>query len=199
MRTFIAIDLPADLKQQLASLQQELQRALQEPGLDRSLGWTTPDKMHLTLRFLGETGDHQRTKIIDGLGAVLKEQPGFTLCLEGLGAFPTWPRIRVLWAGVAGDRMRLAHLQAEVEQVSQAAGFLAETKAFSPHITLARVERNANSRSLGDFLQVWAEHKGRLVFAPWPVDELIFMKSDLRPGGAVYTPLARIDLAGGRA
>jgi 2'-5' RNA ligase len=197
MRTFIAIDLPADLKQQLASRQQELRTALRPLNCERDLSWTTPDKMHLTLRFLGETTDLQRSQIIAELETALANQRVFHLQLSGLGAFPTWPRMRVLWTGIEGDRVHLDHLQTKVEQIAQNAGFPAEPKSFSPHITLARVGRNATNtsvRRIGEFIRTWSEQKKDLHTDAWQVDELIYMKSDLRPNGAVYTALAKLEM-----
>lgn len=195
MRTFIAIDLPDPLKAQMETLQTEMLRALHPRGGDRALKWVDVQKVHLTLRFLGETDDRQREEIGHHLQRIVRDQPPFDLSLTGVGVFPTWPRLRVLWTGVGGEVENLKQLQAEVEQAAQACGFTAEDKDFSPHITLARTDRNASSqqiREIGEFLRRWAQTNGDRTWGAWRVDELIHMRSQLQPTGAVYTPLRRL-------
>ncbi|MBX2998679.1 MAG: RNA 2',3'-cyclic phosphodiesterase [Caldilineaceae bacterium] len=194
MRTFIAIDLPELLKKQMGALQVEIQGALGEDG---ALNWANPQKMHVTLRFLGETDDRQRDHLAHRLKKIAQDQSPFDLHLVGIGAFPNWPRMRVLWTGIEGDLTQLKQLQAEVEKAAQACGFAAEERAFSPHITLARVDRNAATRQvqhMGEFLRGWAQTSGKRKWGSWRADELIHMRSQLQPDGAVYTPLRHFPL-----
>lgn len=192
MRTFIAIDLPASLKAEIDALQTEIREALRPQGGDRALNWVNVQKVHLTLRFLGETEDRQRQQIGLILQEIAQDQPPFDLHLTGIGVFPNWPRMRVLWVGVGGEVERLKQLQAKVESAAREGGFAAEENSFSPHITLARVDRNAANqqvRTMGEFLRSWAQTRGNRTWGSWRVDELIHMQSELRPSGAIYTPL----------
>jgi RNA 2',3'-cyclic 3'-phosphodiesterase len=84
-------------------------------------------------------------------------------------------------------------LQRAVEQIAQNSGFQAEDKAFSPHITLARVERNAPGaalQQLGQSLSTWAAEEVKRPLGNWTVHEVVHMRSQLRPEGPIYTPLA---------
>ncbi|MEZ4637143.1 MAG: RNA 2',3'-cyclic phosphodiesterase [Caldilineaceae bacterium] len=132
MRTFIAIDLPAAVKQEMRALQRRLQNDLRPIGGDRLFKWTNPDKVHVTLRFLGETSDTQVDQIHADLRRITADAIPFALNLDGIGVFPNWPRVRVLWAGVSGELAALHRLQQAVETAAQAAGFVAEDKSFSP-------------------------------------------------------------------
>jgi RNA 2',3'-cyclic 3'-phosphodiesterase len=195
MRTFIAIDLPGVLKTEIKLLQQKIQAAVQPFPAQRHLRWVAPDKIHLTLRFLGETTPAQRAEVTASLGEVAAASASFHLHLAGIGVFPSWPRMRVLWTGVGGDVAELKALQAATEKIAQQTGFAAEQKSYAPHITLARVDRNAAAadlRQLGEFLKSWAGEAGSERWGEWRVDELVYMHSQLRSEGALYTPLAHL-------
>ncbi|MBI1295142.1 RNA 2',3'-cyclic phosphodiesterase [bacterium] len=196
MRTFIAIDLSPAVKQQVRTLQQRLQSALRPLGGDHLLKWTKPDKVHVTLRFLGDTGEVQTRCMAEELGRITSEMAPFALQLGGIGVFPNWPRLRVLWVGVDGAMAALHRLQQAVEAAAQAAGFTAEDKSFSPHITLARMGNSARSeevRRIGEFLRTGSAQETTLT-ATWRVEEIVHMQSQLRPEGAVYTPIEHFAL-----
>jgi 2'-5' RNA ligase len=197
MRTFIAIDLSPDIKQQMRTLQRRLQSDLRPLGGDRLLKWTNPDKVHVTLRFLGDTSEVQTRRMAEDLRRITSEMAPFGLQLGGIGVFPNWPRLRVLWVGVEGELAALHRLQQAVEAAAQAAGFAAEDKSFSPHITLARVGKEARGedvRRIGEFLRSRSAQETPLAEA-WRVEEIVHMQSQLRPEGAVYTPIQHFSLA----
>lgn len=197
MRTFIAIDLSPDIKQQMRTLQRRLQSDLRPLGGDRLLKWTTPDKVHVTLRFLGDTSEVQTRRMAEDLRRITSEMAPFGLQLGGIGVFPNWPRLRVLWVGVEGELAALHRLQQAVEAAAQAAGFAAEDNSFSPHITLARVGKEARGedvRRIGEFLRSRSAQETPLAEA-WRVEEIVHMQSQLRPEGAVYTPIQHFSLA----
>ena len=197
MRTFIAIDLSPDIKQQMRTLQRRLQSDLRPLGGDRLLKWTNPDKVHVTLRFLGDTSEVQTRRMAEDLRRITSEMAPFGLQLGGIGVFPNWPRLRVLWVGVEGELAALHRLQQAVEAAAQAVGFAAEDKSFSPHITLARVGKEARGeevRRIGEFLRSRSAQETPLAEA-WRVEEIVHMQSQLRPEGAVYTPIQHFSLA----
>lgn len=195
MRTFIAVEIPGQLQEALQSVGGELTVRLTGQKLNRALRWSDAGKYHLTLRFLGETIDGQRQCVGEMLANVAAQCPPFALTLGGLGAFPTWPRMRVLWVGVAGDVRALQGVQGKIEAGVQGCGFAAEHQRFHPHVTLARTNQNADDRLIaqtGALLAAQTELAQSL--GQWEVSELALVRSDLRPEGAVYTPLERFRL-----
>ena len=198
MRTFIAIELDGSLASFVAETQAMLQRIL-SPASNRLVRWTHPEKAHLTLRFLGETDEDARRRITAELARVAADHDGLRLGLNKLGCFPKPQQPSVLWLGFSGDLEALQTLQSAVEMVARSAGFVAEKRAFKPHLTIGRVQRNAASaalRRLGEeFARIAAMQD--VVSPPVEVDELVYMRSDLQPTGAVYTPLARFSLGSG--
>lgn len=97
-----------------------------------------PAAWHLTLRFLGDTDADRHRRMVDGLRA-MAGSPAFDLSFGGLGAFPRGARASVLWVGVEEGARELRTLAAGAEEAARRAGFAAEEKPFSPHLTISRV------------------------------------------------------------
>jgi 2'-5' RNA ligase len=110
--------------------------------------------------------------------------------LRGLGVFPNWQRPRVLWAGV--DCAALNELAATVEAAVVALGCAPEPRPFHPHVTLGRVDVPRHWSRLESLLRAHASDD----FGAGPLPELIALRSDLRPGGALYTKLWAIPFRG---
>jgi 2'-5' RNA ligase len=201
MRTFLALELPARSQQQVATVQQRVEHHLRQARLALPFTWTPAEKTHITLRFLGETTDAQYKDILNSLPAVASQAAPFQLTLHGLGCFPNFRRPRVLWIALQGDLDALHQLQRPVEQLVQQAGFPAEERPFSPHLTIARTRRDATPAALAKAGQAVSELAQALAVDPqllpattFTVQELIWMRSELLPGGARYTALARFGL-----
>lgn len=201
LRTFVALELPAAVKRALAHEQARVQKALAEQALPPALRWSPVENIHLTLRFLGDTGSAQQGRLIAGLTAAAQAWAPFSLTVGGPGCFPNCRAPRVLWQGVDGDLTSLGQIQAEVERLVQELGFAGEERPFSPHLTLARARREADR----DALQQTGRVVAGLAAEPQPpgltfnVDHLVYFHSDLRAGGSVYTPLATLAFGRGAA
>ncbi|MBW4093808.1 MAG: RNA 2',3'-cyclic phosphodiesterase [Proteobacteria bacterium] len=140
MRLFVAIDLPWELREQLAGL---AWRGI--PGAR----WVPVENYHLTLRFIGETQGWQAEEIDHALAALRGK--AFPLTLAGVGTFAKAGRATQLWAGVERNPP-LEHLQAKIETALQRAGLAPERRRFVPHVTLARLD-NAAEMKLAGFVQ----------------------------------------------
>jgi 2'-5' RNA ligase len=118
--------------------------------------------------------------------------PSFQIQLSGLGVFPNPARTQVVWAGITGDMDRLSQLQKNIEVEMEKHGFPREKRAFSPHLTLARVRNQATSdekKRLGDLVAGTP-----VTGSTMPVDSVNLMKSQLTKQGALYTRLGSIRL-----
>ncbi len=185
LRAFIAIEFSPALREQFAAIIAALSRATP----NRAVSWVKADNIHLTLKFLG---DIPQTHIAP-IGVALKEAASpfdpFSFSVSGLGCFPNLKRPRVLWAGIdpAGAKS-LIELQAAVEQQLAALPYPPEERAFSPHITLGRVRREARPEDAvkaGEAVRA----QSKVELGSELVNAVTLMKSDLRSGGPVYTPL----------
>jgi 2'-5' RNA ligase len=194
MRTFIALELPQSIQAFVVTRQEALQDAL-SPDARKLLRWTPAAKAHLTLRFLGETDGAQCERLGAALSTAGASHGPLSLALEGAGCFPHCAKPSVLWLGLRGDLESLGALQAKVDTAAQSAGFAPEPRPFAPHLTIARVHRTgsaADRRQLGDeFRHAAPALPASPVFI---ATEFIHMQSQLKPAGAVYTPLARFQL-----
>ena len=192
LRLFTAVELPPGVRQQLA----ELIAALSADLPRGSVRWVRPEGIHLTLKFYGEvSGDKLPGLQAVVTGAAAGVRP-LALEMSGLGVFPNLSRPRVIWAGLAGELDRLKALQRAVEAASRPLGFEPEARGFTPHLTLGRVEpgwRPADRLSL----EAAFARLGPGVRGAFAAGTLALMRSDLRPGGAVYTPQLAVKLVGG--
>ena len=103
------------------------------------LRWVAPDRLHLTVKFLGSTPEHVVPALITVLQSVAHRHVGVPMVVRGAGAFPTLRQPSVVWAGV-DPAPRLELLQHDVEAALADLGFPLEGRTFRPHVTLARVK-----------------------------------------------------------
>ncbi|MQX36591.1 RNA 2',3'-cyclic phosphodiesterase [Roseospira navarrensis] len=171
MRLFLGLAPPPDLRAELAAL------AIGLPGAR----WVEADNLHLTLRFLGEV-DPARGEDLDGALRTLKAAPA-PVRLQGIGTFGQGRKVHTLWVGAARDPA-LMHLHGRVEAAAQRAGFPAEGRKFTPHVTLARL-RHPDSARLEGFI---AAHNDR-AFPPFTADAVVLYRSHLTRDGAHYEML----------
>jgi 2'-5' RNA ligase len=202
MRTFVAIEMPASVRQVVADVQQRLAHSLAAASMPNLVRWTAPQHLHLTLRFLGETSDAQRLLVERELASRLPVQPACALALHQLGVFPNWRRPNIIWVDFAGATTQLLRVQSAVERAVQAVGFAAEERPFTPHLTIGRVARDAGPparQQLGERVQREQAHCAAQLAAAaahFTAEAVAFVQSDLRPSGPIYTTLASYSLKG---
>lgn len=184
IRAFIAVELPDALRQEVASLQNDLQSA----GAD--IKWVETNNLHLTLKFLGNIEEAQVPALKEALETATRPLTPFTLHLEGIGAFPRTTSPRVVWVGVTEGEKPLVELAQAVGNACSGLGFPAEDRPFSAHLTIGRVRSRDRLAPLIKKLQV-AEFRGG---TPAPIGKVILFQSTLSPHGPAYTPLAEIPL-----
>jgi len=185
IRTFIAIELTEEILRSL----REIQKRLQDTPAERYVRWVRPGGIHLTLKFLGNVPASRIEAITEGMQRACVGIEPFSLDVGELGCFPNPRRPRVIWVGVQEDTGQLARLQRAIEDEMKALGYPPEKRAFHPHLTLARTRKGTRSRE--------QEELGRLIrdivvgkLGRMQVERVSLMRSDLQPGGAVYTELA---------
>ncbi len=185
LRTFLAIELPVDVRSAIVREAQRLSRML--AAHSNVLSWARPDNLHVTVRFFGATLESQMAGIRQTVERAVSTRPSFDIAIGGFGAFPDLRAPRVLWAGVNGD---VAALTALVEGVGVAVvplGFPQEGKPFHPHLTVARVRRAY--RDVGSTLNAAGVFTAPVTCGRVPVERVALFRSDRRPTGSVYTKL----------
>ena len=184
IRAFIAIELPENLRREIASLQEKLRST----GAD--VKWVEPSNLHLTLKFLGNVEEAQASALIEALKSPVESYSAFPMRLEGIGAFPGTTSPRVIWVGTSEGGEALKKLAANVEKVCTQLGFPSEERPFSGHLTVGRVRSKDRLAALVKELQIVEFQAGARMLA----DRLILFRSTLFPKGSIYTSLAEFPI-----
>lgn len=177
MRCFVALDLPAPVRNHLADVAASLRGRF-------DVKWVAKDQLHLTLLFAGELPDENAAPLAEVVREV--ELPPLSLSLHELGAFPPRGIPRVVWVGLAGDVEALTALQQELANGAEPLGVARERRGFVPHVTLGRVKSQFGALALLDELKKAGE---RLKTKPFAPTALVLYQSELQRSGPVHTPL----------
>lgn len=191
VRSFIAIELPQEVKTCLSDLERELKR-----GRHSAIKWVSPEGIHLTLKFMGNVETDRLGAVVKAIREAGEGIVSFHLELGELGAFPNFVRPHVAWVGLKGELDRLISLQKRLDSLLSPLGFPAEERPFSPHLTLSRVRDDisvTDRQSFGQLLQK-TKFEGGCGFL---VESVNLMRSQLTPAGAIYTPLDSVPLLKG--
>ncbi len=189
LRVFIAIEFP---KATLDSIEKQTARLRQTLGND-VIRWIPTHNLHLTLKFIGDVAAPHIDFIKQMLAREAESHQSFDLQLGGLGSFPTSRRPRLLWVGIHAPA-NLAALQKGIEAGASRLGYQQEERPFSPHLTIGRARQNVGLpeqqkiRAAVDAVQLGNIGTAR-------IDSVHLFKSDLQPGGSVYTKLFSAQLS----
>ena len=183
LRLFIAVDVPDAVKARLAGDVARFRGSVPQAK------WTGSDGWHVTLKFLGTTWPRLVETVREAMTAAAAEVKAFPSAVTNLGAFPSPGRARVIWAGLSDPDGRFAALAKRLDDLL-AEDFDAESRPFTPHLTLARLSPSRDIREFAPGLVGAA-----VASEPFEVDRLILYQSHLSPKGATYQPLLETPLA----
>lgn len=188
MRLFVAIEIPDQVRENLRVVLRDLGAGA--PGsAGAGLRWVTVKNLHITLKFIGEIADEQFHPICAALNTVIS--PPAPLELDGLAFSPSEKRARVLWLQIRASA-ELSRLAASVEGALEPLGIERERRAFTPHLTLARLK---NPRVPAELRKAVAE--GRHCSAGhFRASEFRLIESKLKSSGAEYTTRRTFPLVG---
>jgi RNA 2',3'-cyclic 3'-phosphodiesterase len=191
VRLFVALEIPSDIRVKLAAVIKEL-RALEPPSsaqTKQKVRWVRPENLHVTLKFIGEAAPEKLDAIHTTLSTVRYSQP-IEVHFQGLGFFPNERRARVLFVSIEASP-NLTLIAGDVDQGLEKLGFPRETREFTPHLTLARIEPPGMPRELQAAVQKHAARE----FGMLRTQEFHLIESKLKPSGAEYTTLRSFPFA----
>jgi 2'-5' RNA ligase len=183
MRTFIAVELNEEIKKKIEEVESLLKKT------ETLVSWVKPGNVHVTLKFLGEVTENRLEEIYSGTVKALSGARSFNLRLKNLGCFPNLTRPRVVWVGVDKGEEELSEMQKRIEEELYKVGFPKEERKFSAHLTIGRVKSPKNIEKLVELIE-----KTSFETEEVKVKEVVVMKSQLHPLGAIYTPMKKINL-----
>ncbi len=190
IRSFIAIELPDEFRLELGQLEARL-----KSGEPPWVKWVDTHSIHLTLKFLGNVAVDRTGEITRAMGETAQGIPPFQLEIKDLGVFPNLKRVQVAWVGIRGEVDKLVQLQQRIESNLARLGFTPESRAFTPHLTLARLHNRASSDERQRFGQLIADTKFEA--STIKVDAINLMRSQLTREGAIYSRISSVRLKRG--
>lgn len=183
MRTFVAIELPKDLRRRIQELLEVLKPATS------SVRWARSEGIHLTLKFIGEVSAEQVEQVKTNLASVPMPSP-IPIAIRGAGYFPNERSPRVIWLGIEAAK-ELAELAAQVEQSLHRMGIPKEDRPFSPHLTLGRLRKPDKIPAIKALLR----QREPLEIGSFVAQEFFLYESKLSPQGSQYLKVARFPIA----
>jgi len=178
LRLFAAVDVPEDVCAHLAEAVAPVRETL-------AARWTPPENWHVTLKFLGRTWPRLLDWVIERCEEVGAGAEPFETSIEGIGAFPSTRRARVLWAGLEDGQGRLGALASALDE-AMSEEFEPEKRAFTPHLTVARFQSQIAVQEAIEGIEARSR--------AFPVDRLVLYRSHLQRPAPRYEQLREFPL-----
>ncbi|WP_333652563.1 RNA 2',3'-cyclic phosphodiesterase [Dissulfurispira sp.] len=183
MRCFIAIDMSGNIKNAIAGV-------IEKCGLNsKGVRWVAVENIHLTLKFLGDVKEDLIPEIQKGLALICMRRDVFNINIRGAGAFPNFKYPNVLWMGI-DESEELKRLYEDIEESMFELGFEKEDRKFSPHLTIGRVKERKGIEPVIKGLYTFKD----TFFGSIEVNEVLLIRSVLKPTGAEYSKIAGFKL-----
>ena len=179
LRLFVAVEVPDHVREVVAQSLAPFEAEFPEAR------WVPLENWHVSVKFLGRTWPRLHSWVEDRVADVARSHERFTVRIHGLGAFPSPSRARVVWAGIEDRSARLAELALGLD-AALASEFEPETRAFRPHLTVARSDPPLALPASFAAAEASSE--------PFAVERIVLFRSHLRRPAPVYEPLADFPL-----
>ncbi len=181
-RTFIAIEIPTDLRSiVIAHL-----KALRDRVPNVSASWSRENNLHLTLKFLGDVPAGRLEAVSAAAASAAQASAPFEVSIAGCGVFPPRGKPTVLWIGIEDANGGLQKVQRRLEDECAARSFARDTRAYQPHLTIARIKKPQGAKDLAE-----AHLHSTFPLQSLRAKELVVFRSELLPQGSGHTPISR--------
>ena len=181
-RIFAAIDISEEARAAASRYIESLRQRFSH----LRVGWDKPQKLHLTLKFLGDTSDERLEKFTSAIEKTARQISDFKLRLDGTGVFPNQRKARILWLGVTDAKGSLRKLSRILENECERQNFPREARDFKAHLTIARLREPEKSKSLAE-----THLQEKFEAVEFEVSEIVIYESELSPQGSRYTIVSK--------
>lgn len=184
-RIFVAIDISEDARRMMEKYISELKREFS----NIKVGWEKAEKLHLTLKFLGDSDEMQIGNLFEIIENICKSNSGLKLRIAKTGAFSASRNARVLWLGVEGDVEKIREINSILENECEKFGFK-KNKKFKPHLTIGRIRELSGSQNL-----VEKHLENKIEPVEFEVSSIVIYESELQPTGSIYQKLKEFNFS----
>ncbi len=181
-RIFTAIDISDEAQMKVAHYIENIRDEF--PNL--RVGWERAEKLHLTLKFLGDVDEKQLSNLIEAVEKTAEEFSNFNLQISETGAFPSPRNARILWLGGRDEQENLRRLNEILETECERKGFEKEKRNFKPHLTIARLREPPKSKEL-----VGKHLRNDFASIEFAVSEIVIYKSRPQKSGSIYSIVSK--------
>lgn len=177
-RIFVAIDISMEARSKVSAYIETLRN-----GFPRvRVSWEKAEKLHLTLKFLGETNENQLVELIKIVKEIAAKISNFRLQISDTGVFSNVRNPKTLWIDVRDKQGNLTKISQLLENECEKIGFPKERRKYIPHLTIGRVREPHKSKNLA------IEHlQNKIEPIEFEVSEIVIYESKLLPTGSIYT------------
>jgi 2'-5' RNA ligase len=167
---------------------EKLSAAVEELRPDARINWSPLENLHITCRFIGVWHEERLADLKTALETVAHTGP-VAIGISRLGFMPNPHRPHFLFAGVQAAPA-LAALVGALDRALLPLVVVAETRAYRPHVTLARIKAHADIRGLREHTAAMSDFD----FGSFDAHEFHLYESKPSALGSVYKKLATYDL-----
>ncbi len=189
IRTFIAIEISANIRQQIFSVVSQYQKLIPN-GLVK---WVSANNLHITLKFLGDTSLTVIPAIEQKLDSLAASISPFKFNVAAAGMFPSARKPRVVWLGL-DNKDTLTQLSVRLDDALAEVKIAREERPFSAHLTIGRVYRGLTDERLNKLGEIILSNQPGMM-GEVDVHHISLIQSDLRSERAVYTTLHQAKLS----
>jgi len=185
MRSFLAVDISIEVMKGLEYLIEKFRK------LDSNIRWVKAHNIHITLNFFGEIDKEQSFILKQIIEDTSCQFNPFTVQIEGLGAFPSIGKPRVIWCGVVDQSQSLVGINRMIREgiMKNSLSVHLEDREFIPHLTLGRIKRKCSDKIIA-----YVKRDSKKEFGRFKVDYMTLYKSILTRNGPIYEPVQRFDI-----
>lgn len=180
-RLFVALEIPDEILNRVITFRNEIY-----PD-DKNVRWEKSDKLHITLKFLSDVENKIVPDIVRSITEIINNQKSIVIEFDKFGLFRKNGKPSILWAGFKRNK-QLEYMAKDLENILEKYGISKETRKFRPHLTLLRVRGNEDYDTLNEFPQYMLEDLN------FNAEYITLYKSELKPGGSIYTPVEKFEL-----
>ncbi|MFN2392031.1 MAG: RNA 2',3'-cyclic phosphodiesterase [Pyrinomonadaceae bacterium] len=181
-RIFVAIDISDEVQRKVSDYIAALR--VEFPKL--RVGWEKPEKLHLTMKFLGDINDEQLEKLTKAAEKTARQTLSFKLQVSDTGVFPSARNARILWLGLQHEQGSLQKLNEILETECEMIGFARENRSFKAHLTIARLREPQKSKEL-----VQRHLQNEFEAVEFELSEVVIYESKLLPQGSIYSVISK--------